>query len=582
VEGDIVNYPRPQLKRSDWHSLDGVWHYNFDEQRSLTDDSWAGEITVPFPPESQKSGVGDTSYHPVIWYQRRFTVPADWQGERILLHFGAVDYRARVWVNGSLVAEHEGGHTPFFADITDVLIKGEQTVTVCAEDDPLDMSKPRGKQEWQPEPHGIWYPRTTGIWQSVWLEPVGAQRVAQIRLTPDAPNFSIDTEVTLTHTPRASLRLELRVSQGEGELVKDSWQLSEQVTRRTVYLPTKGFDELLKLFWSPEHPNLLDVSLQLFDGDTLLDSVTSYTALRTVEARNGQFYLNGRPYFLRLALDQGYWDESLLAAPDAEALKRDVELAKAMGFNGVRKHQKIEDPRYLYWADKLGLLVWEEMPSAYHFNATSLQRLTREWLEVINRDYNHPCIMAWVCYNESWGVPNLPGDPMQQHAVAALYHLTKAHDKSRLVIGNDGWEHVVTDLLTIHDYHRDPEVLAERYGTPEASQITSTEVLEHGRILVLDSADISDEPILLTEFGGIRFHPEAKQGWGYQEVDSPEKLLKLYQAMIQAISNKGLAGFCYTQFADTFQEQNGLLFSDRRPKVPLEALARATGEGGYR
>jgi beta-galactosidase/beta-glucuronidase len=557
-----------------------VWHYSFAETSNQAEVSWAGEMTVPFPPESCKSGVGDTGYHPVIWYQRRFEVPADWCSRRILLHFGAVDYRAQVWVNGQLVAVHEGGHTPFFADITDVLVDGEQTVTVRSEDDPHDMAKPRGKQEWQPEPHGIWYPRTTGIWQSVWLEPVAAQHIAQLRFTPDALNFRIDTEVRLAHAPKSSLRLEVRLSQAGALLIEDSWQLRERTTRRTLHLPAKGFDELLKLFWSPEHPNLLDVSLQLFDGDALLDSVTSYTALRTIEAKNGRVWLNGRPYFLRLALDQGYWDESLLAAPDSEALKKDVELAKAMGFNGVRKHQKIEDPRYLYWADRLGLLVWEEMPSAYHFTEASVQRLTREWLEVINRDYNHPSIIAWVCYNESWGVPNLPGDPMQQHAVAALYHLTKALDKTRLVIGNDGWEHVVTDLLTIHDYHRDPEVLAERYGTPEASQATSAAVLEHGRVLILDSADLSDEPILLTEFGGIRYHPEAKQGWGYQEVDTPEKLLRLYQAMIQAIADKGLAGFCYTQFADTFQEQNGLLFSDRRPKVPLEALARATGEGG--
>lgn len=574
-----MSYPRPQYQRSDWHSLDGAWYYSFEEKHRVTDVVWAGEITVPFPPESALSGVGDGSYHAVIWYQRHFTVPSSWQGQRILLHFGAVDYRAQVWVNGQLVAMHEGGHTPFFADITDVLVAGEQTVTVRAEDDPFDMSKPRGKQEWQPEPHGIWYPRTTGIWQSVWLEPVAAQHLAQFRFTPNALDFSIDTEITLAQPPKTSLRLALRVSQGDAVLVQDSWQLNLQVTRRTIYLPAKGFDELLQLFWSPEHPNLLDVSLQLFDGDTQLDSVESYTALRTVEARDGQFYLNGRPYFLRLALDQGYWDESLLAAPSDEALKKDVELAKAMGFNGVRKHQKIEDPRYLYWADRLGLIVWEEMPSAYHFNHQSLQRLTREWLDVINRDYNHPCIVAWVCFNESWGVPNLPRDMQQQHAVAALYHLTKAHDKSRLVIGNDGWEHVVSDLLTIHDYHRNPDVLAERYGTPEASQATSTQVLEHGRILVLDSADISDEPILLTEFGGIRYHPSAQQGWGYQEVDSAEKLLELYQAMIQAISGKGLAGFCYTQFADTFQEQNGLLFSDRQPKVALDALAKATKGG---
>ena len=207
--------------------------------------------------------------------------------------------------------------------------------------------------------------------------------------------------------------------------------------------------------WSPEHPNLIDVKLVLKQGDTVVDEVTSYTALRSVETQNGKVYLNHRPYFLRLALDQGYWKESLLAAPSDEALKKDVELAKAMGFNGVRKHQKIEDPRFLYWADNLGLLVWEEMPSAYHFTPESIERLTREWLEVIERDYNHPCIVTWVCFNESWGVPDLVHSAEQRNFVAALYHLTKSLDSSRLVVGNDGWEHVVTDLLTLHDYTRD-------------------------------------------------------------------------------------------------------------------------------
>jgi hypothetical protein len=337
-----------------------------------------------------------------------------------------------------------------------------------------------------------------------------------------------------------------------------------------------GFDDLLDYLWSPEYPNLLDVDLRLLDRDgVVVDEVRSYTALRTVEARDGRFWLNGHPLFLRLALDQGYWDDGLLSPPNDDALRQDVELAKAMGFNGVRKHQKIEHPRYLYWADRLGLMVWEEMPSAYHFGSDTLERLTGEWLEAIARDRNHPCIVAWVCFNESWGTPDLVHDPRQRDAVAALYHLTRALDGSRPVIGNDGWEHVESDLLTVHDYSRDPATLAQRYGTPEASRVTSALTLEHGRRLQLDDSDVADRPIVLSEFGGIRYNPEAP-GWGYQEADSPEALLATYAAMIAALSAGGLAGFCYTQFADTFQEQNGLLFSDRRPKIALEDLERAT------
>lgn len=573
----MTDYPRPQFVRSYWQNLDGSWEYSFQETERLDKVRWQGNIQVPYPPESELSGVNDQRFHPVIWYQRTFSIPKDWGKQRIHLHFGAVDYRAKVWVNGQLVATHEGGHTPFKADITDVLVKGKQTVVVRAEDDPLDMSKPRGKQEWLKETHSIWYPRTTGIWQSVWLEPVAEAHIANFRLTPKFMEFAFDTEVHFTGDVAGS-SIEVSFRQGKTVLAADTWQLSSNKIERQVHLAVNGFDDLRAFMWSPEHPNLIEVTLTLKRGNDVLDQVESYTALRKVEARNGKFFLNNHPYFLRLALDQGYFDESLLAAPSSEALKKDVELAKAMGFNGVRKHQKIEDPRYLYWADKLGLLVWEEMPSAYHFTPTAIQRLTREWLEILERDYNHPCIVAWVCFNESWGVPNLPHSEKQRHYVASLYHLTKSLDSTRPVIGNDGWEHVETDLLTIHDYHRDATKLAERYGTLEASWATTETIVEHGRAILLEDTLVKNQPILLSEFGGIRYNPDA-EGWGYQQAESPEALLETYAAMIAAISGEGLAGFCYTQFADTFQEQNGLLYSDRRPKVPLEALAKATRAG---
>ena len=573
----MFDYPRPQQVRSQWQSLNGSWEYSFQEVARLDKVRWKSNIQVPFPPESELSGVNDQSYHPVIWYQKAFTPPKDWGKQRIHLHFGAVDYSAKVWVNGQLVATHEGGHTPFSADITDVLVKGQQTIIVRAEDDPLDLSKPRGKQEWLKDPHAIWYPRTTGIWQSVWLEPVSETHIANFRITPKFMEFAFGLDVHLNGDAKGS-SMEVTFSQGKTVLASDIYQLDRNHIQREVHLSVNGFDDLRNLMWSPEHPNLIDVSLTLKHGNDVLDTVDSYTALRKIEARSGKFFLNNHPYFLRLALDQGYFDESLLAAPSSEALKKDVELAKAMGFNGVRKHQKIEDPRYLYWADKLGLLVWEEMPSHYHFNHTAIHRLTKEWLEVLERDYNHPCIVAWVCFNESWGVPDLPHSAKQRHYVAGLYHLTKSLDSTRLVIGNDGWEHVETDLLTIHDYHRDASKLSERYGTPEASWATADTIVEHGRAILLEDTIVNNQPVLLTEFGGIRYKPDA-EGWGYQQAESPEVLLKTYSDMITAISTGGLAGFCYTQFADTFQEQNGLLYSDRRPKLPLEALATATRNG---
>lgn len=571
-------HPRPQFRRERWVSLNGSWAYSFSAATQPNEVDWQGEIVVPFPPESIRSGVRAEGFHPILWYRRSFEVPADWTGDRVVLHFGAIDYAAEVWLNGQFVARHEGGHTPFRIDVTDVLTERVHTLHVRAEDDPHDSRKPRGKQDWRPAPHGIWYPRTTGIWQSVWIEPVARTSIDSVRYTPIAQHFEIEIDVELSGPLAAETELRLDFSCDGRRLATDTWSAAT-TTARTIRLEQRLFDEVDEIVWSPEHPNLIDVELTLQRPGEELDRVHSYTALRSVEARNGRVYLNGRPYFLRLVLDQGYWDDSLLAAPDDDALRRDVELAKAMGFNGVRKHQKVENPRFLYWADKLGLLVWAEMPSAYQFTPLTVDRITREWLEVVDRDYNHPCIVAWVCFNESWGVPDLPHDPRQRHFIASMYHLTKSIDRTRPVVGNDGWEHVVSDLLTIHDYSPAPDTLRERYGRAEATEDVLSATLEHGRAVLLEGVERRGQPVILSEFGGIRFHP-GDGGWGYQQVDDSDALLELYSTMIAALTSHGLAGFCYTQFADTFQEQNGLLYSDRRPKVPLAALSSATRGGG--
>lgn len=572
-----LNHPRPQFLRDRWQSLNGPWRFASSRHSDPAQVVFDREIIVPFPPEAPLSGLHDESFHERVWYQRNFEIPNDWRSGPLLLHFGAVDYHAKVWVNGTLVVTHEGGHTPFSADISNVLVDGPQTITVCADDDPHDMQLPRGKQDWLREPHGIWYPRTTGIWQSVWLEPVHAWHIAKVRFNADLPRFAIATEVQFSSASTGTLHLELR--HGERVLLTDRWGVDGKRIARTLALPDPGIDNARQeLLWSPERPTLLDVHLRLEIDGLIVDEVHTYTALRSVEARDGFFNLNGRPYPLRLVLDQGYWPDGLMTAPSDEALRRDVELTKALGFNGVRKHQKIEDPRFLYWADTLGLLVWEELPSAYAFGPDALTRLTKVWLEAIERDYNHPCIVTWVAFNESWGVPDLPNDARQRHAVAALYHLAKALDATRLVVGNDGWEHVVTDLITLHDYSRDPATLAERYGSDTASRYSALQVLEHGRVGMLDPDEDRGQPVILSEFGGIRYHPDAV-GWGYQQVENPDDLLAIYAAMIHALPLRGVAGFCYTQLTDTFQEQNGLLFADRRPKAPLEALRQATREG---
>ena len=575
------DYPRPNFKRDGWLSLNGSWSFSDEVISNPEQVRWTQTIEVPFPPESPRSGLDNRrELYEVVWYQREFELPEAWREKRILLHFGAVDYRAEVWVNGRFVISHEGGHTPFTADITDQLEGERQTVTVRAEDDPHALDKPRGKQDWQPTPHRIWYPRTTGIWQSVWLEPVSPIHLTSLHFTPKLSEFAFGVEVQ-TNTFQPGLSLEFEVTLGDTLLARTLCTLTDSQTFTQLHLQDPGiYDARNPFLWSPESPTLLDVRAVLKGEEEVLDTVHSYTALRSVDARGGTFHLNGNPYFLRLALDQGYWPESHLAAPSGGALKLDVELAKELGFNGVRKHQKVEDPRYLYWADRLGLLVWEELPSAYRFSKRSVKRLTQEWLETIERDYSHPCIVTWVAFNESWGLPDLAVSEPQQHFVSALYHLTKTLDPTRPVVGNDGWEHVVTDLLTIHDYHTSPDVLQSRYGTAAAIRETVETVRpsRRGQVIALGGAYKGNQPVILSEFGGIKLRDDAA-GWGYDEAETPEAFLKKYQKLVAAASSPSLTGFCYTQFADTFQEKNGLLFEDRTPKASLELLARATRNG---
>lgn len=581
------DYPRPQLVRSQWMSLNGSWRFLFDPKRIFKHPSeiqeWPLSINVPFPPESNASGIGNTSFNPVCWYQRDVQVGPQRDGERVLLHFGAVDYRAVVWANGYDVACHEGGHTPFFADITALLRDtGSQTITVLAEDDPHDLTKPRGKQDWQLEPHSTWYHRTSGIWQTVWLEVIPETYIGRVRWTPNVVGWSIQFEAKIAGVPLDDLTAELELRHDGRLLARDTYQIIDMEADRQITLSDPGIDDFRnELLWAPERPTLIDAEIRLRRGDQIIDRVQSYTAMRSVDIARDRFMLNGRPYMLRLVLDQGYWPDTLLAAPSDEALRRDVELAKAMGFNGVRKHQKIENPRYLYWADKLGLFVWEEMPAVYRFTRTSIKRLVREWTEAIERDYSHPCIIVWVPFNESWGVPDLPAAAEQRHAVQALYHLTKTLDRTRPVVGNDGWESAATDIIGIHDYDANVEHIRQRYGPERNVEELFERRRPGGRILTLDGYPHQGQPVVLSEFGGIAYDQRRTSGvksvWGYSEVKNDREFARRYEELLQVVATMPLfTGFCYTQFADVFQEANGLLNSDRTPKFPLDEIKKAT------
>lgn len=576
-------YPRPQLRRRQWQSLNGPWDFAIEAELAWGKPDqvqWDHTIQVPFAPETPASGIGDTGFFCACWYRREIEVTPPAAGERLILHFGAVDYEATVWVNDAIVRRHQGGYTPFEADITDFLVPGgRQTIVVRAEDDPQDLAKPRGKQDWQLEPHSIWYPRTTGIWQTVWIEKVPATHLRKLLWTPSLERWELGLEVSVRGSSGENLRLHATLRVGDHLIADDSYAVIASEVHRRIALSDPGIDDSRNnLLWSPAHPTIIEANLQLRgDDDELIDEVQSYTALRTVGTQGDKFVLNGRPLPLRMVLDQGYWPNTGQTPPDDEALRRDVELAKAMGFNGVRKHQKIEDPRYLYYADYLGLLVWEEMPSAYRYTRTSIERVTRQWPEAIERDSNHPCIIAWVPFNESWGVPDLPESPAQRHYVQALYHLTRTLDPTRPVVGNDGWESVATDIIGIHDYEDHPERLAKRYAV--SSELTSflEKARPSGRLLVLAGQKHAGQPLMLTEFGGIALSEDHEATWGYSRSENAREFGEAYAKLLAAIrSQPVLAGFCYTQFADTYQETNGLLYADRRPKIPLIEIALAT------
>lgn len=575
-------YPRPQFVREEWMSLNGEWDFDYDDQGIGEREAWYEEqhdftskIIVPFCYQSRLSGIGDTAFHDTVWYRKVFSVPEAYRKGRLLLHFGAVDYEAKVWVNGKLVALHEGGHTPFHADITDVLVEGDNTVVVKAVDHSRDVTLPRGKQFWEEKSAGIFYTRTTGIWQSVWLEPVSDTYIGRIRLTPDIDVNDIALDVFLSgYRPGALVGIKASVTFNGEFVAEDTFSFRHESASRRIHLEDFN-DHGLGRWWTPEKPNLYDLELTLSVDGVVADTVSSYFGMRKISIEDGKLLLNNRTYFMKMVLDQGYFPEGILTAPTDDDLRRDVELTKEMGFNGARKHQKIEDPRYLYWADRLGLLVWGEMANAYQFSGPYVARITKEWIQAVERDYNHPCIVAWVPLNESWGVPNILVDKQQQQHALSLYHMTKSLDLTRPVISNDGWELVNTDLVTVHDYEWRREVLTDRYATKEAALSAQP----GNRWIMVPGFPYSGQPILATEFGGISFKKNEWEGWGYSgavnEEDFTERLRNVVEPMLQSPI---IQGFCYTQFTDVEQEINGLLTYDRKPKLPLETI-RAIVEG---
>lgn len=567
------------------------------------------KIEVPYVFQCPASGIGERGVHEVLWYE---TTIQDFRSQvdgycsaGMILRFGAVDYDCKVWLDGHYVGSHRGGHVPFDIDITDVLDdvrdrdRDVARLTIRVYDSAFDLTQPRGKQYWGAQPESIFYTPSGGIWQSVWLEALPRTRIAdsshgtflrsndiesgELHATiailgrRSGQEYSVEVEadlagLTIAQSARKPLSREV-------DYVKLDQRLyiydPDIVTAAAAALGVSTDDASAwrngVALWSPEHPSLYDLTIRLFasNGD-LLDTVNTQIGMRSVGWSLGDstFRLNGSPLFQALNLDQGYWADTFMTPPSSDALKHDIVIAKEMGFNGCRKHQKVEDPRFLYWADKLGYLVWGEMANAYQFSEAYVERFNEEWAAAVKRDINHACIVAWTPINESWGYTDLKNNNQQRDHIRALYYMTKALDPTRPINDNCGWEHVQTDLSTFHDYSDTPE-LAKTCATLE-----SILDVKAGRdVFVGGSKHVDGAPVLCTEFGGVNIAPadSSKKGerdWGYTTASNPRDLLERVEKLVKAVVEGGHScGFVYTQLTDIEQEVNGLYTIAREPKL---------------
>ena len=567
-------YPRPQFRRDNWLSLNGEWEFAFDDaddgvHRNLPSGKIPLErsINVPFTYEYEASGIGEKDIHQTVWYRRKFTLPDSAKNKHALLCFNASDYQTDVWINGHHAVSHTGGFAPFSADVTK-LLKGKDNVIVVRCYDPLDPNVPRGKQSWQKSPFSCWYVPNTGIWQSVWIDFFGADLISNYTLIPDIDTCSFSGDVTTFYG--SADQLELIVTFNEKQIKKQCFTLDGKHTRYTVNLMEQHFvDETM--YWTPENPRLMYVDFTLYKGGKVVDVAHTRFGMRKISIDdNGQICLNNSPLYQRLVLDQGYWVHSGLTPPSAEALKQDIQLAKSMGFNGARKHQKFEDPYYYYYAEELGFLVWCEMPSAYNFHAEEIFALSTQWQEILHVAKNFTSIICYVPLNESWSTRKILTDSSQQDFARAMYYLTKSVDGNRLVSTNDGFENVdATDITSIHDYAFDSSAFLEKY---KSVNYDSLYVGSH-KVLVNGCAYLG-QPILMDEFGGIALTGNTTDSnWGYNSgAENTEEFVARIKNLVEGIYNCPFQGFCYTQLSDVQQEVNGLLDEHHKPKVDPATL----------
>ena len=569
-------YPRPQFERESWINLNGTWSYTLDLGRTGGDKKYQeskgfdGKITVPFCPESKLSGVEHKDFIDCIWYQREISVPSSWAGKKVLLHFGAVDYEAIIYINGKHVFTHHGAGTSFAVDITKYVPAGQSAnLVVRVNDDLRGGLQPGGKQCTNFFSGGCSYTRVTGIWQTVWMEPVAKEGLKQVFATPDIDNNQL---VIRPEFWAESNENTLKVQVLDGKKV-----VSEKTVKATnnsiVVLPIKN-----PKLWTPETPNLYDVKYTVKDkAGNVIDKVDSYAGMRKVHCANGYFYLNNQPYYQRLVLDQGYYPDGVWTAPTDADLKRDIEMSKAVGFNGARLHQKVFEERYFYWADKLGYITWAEQASwcLDVNNEFAARNFIAEWAEEVIRDRNHPSIVTWTPFNETWGAHNGTYPRM----VRDIYDMTKAMDPTRPINDASGDTHVKTDLWTVHDYTREPDAIINNHCNEHF--LPGNQVYRNARNAGW-MAQYEGQPYMVDEIGGLGWIPAAERAtsWGYgAQIESEDEFFDILEKEIDAFAAcPHVVGFCYTQITDVEQEKNGVYYYDRRPKFSADRWKAIIGK----
>lgn len=545
-------HPNPQFQRREWLNLNGKWNFEIDKSKSgLAKKYYEPQakleqtINVPFCPESVLSGVGYKDFMDAVWYQREFAVPEKFADLRTILHFGAVDYKATVYVNGKEVGTHKGGYISFEFDITDYLNGGTNILTVYAEDDTRDPLQPRGKQSEEYYSHDCDYTRTTGIWQTVWLEFVPESRIKSIKVFPNVENCSVDIQAEVIGTGKfEALALYQERIMGAASVETEGGHITAHLDLKESYL------------WEVGEGRLYDLELRFNE-----DKVDSYFGLREVKLDGQKFLINGKSVFQRLVLDQGFYPDGIYTAPTEEAMIKDIQISLDVGFNGARLHEKIFEPRFLYHCDKMGYIVWGEYPNwgLDHSNPNIVYSVLPEWLEELERDFNHPSIIGWCPFNETW---DYDGRKQFDDALAIVYKTTKALDPTRPCIDTSGNFHVITDIFDLHDYEQDPAVFKEHFDM----------LMTEGKLY--DNHERRQKypggPTFISEYGGIRWsvNENEQNAWGYGNAPKNKyEFIERYKGLTDALlDNDRMFGFCYTQLYDVEQEQNGLYTYSRKPK----------------